>query len=148
MMTSKAAGATIPAAFDASIYNAGTYAHQGMNAANIQDNSGDASAFWLTSGIDIDTPGYTELAVDFWFKAIDMETGESFNVQFYNGSSWQTVATYVADTDFVNDQFYNEQVTIFESSYTFSSNMKIKFECIGSSNTDDIYIDEVVISGN
>ena len=88
---------------DAAIYNAGTYAHLGMNAAN---------------------------------------------VQFYNGSSWQTVATYVADTDFVNDQFYNEQVTILESSYTFSSNMKIKFECIGSSNTDDIYIDEVVISGN
>ena len=77
-----------------------------------------------------------------------METGESFIVQFYNGHKWQTVATYVADTDFINGQFYNEQVTILESIYTFSSNMQIKFECIGSSNTDDIYIDEVVISGN
>jgi bacillolysin len=77
-----------------------------------------------------------------------LETGETFIVQFYNGSSWQTVATYVADTDFVNGQFYNEQVTILESSYTFSSNMKIRFECIGIGNSDDIYIDEVVISGN
>ena len=119
-----------------------------MNAANIQDNSGDASAFWLTTGINVDTPAYTELKVNFWFKAINMDTGESFNVQFYNGSSWQTVATYVAGTDFVNGQFYNEQVTILESSYTFSSDMKIKFECIGSGSSDDVYIDEVVISGN
>jgi hypothetical protein len=128
-------------------YEARYCKQSGTHESGLSYGSARKLAFWLTSGIDIDTPGYTELQVNFWFKAIDMDTGESFNVQFYNGSSWQTVATYVADTDFVNGQFYNEQVTILESSYTFSSNMKIKFECIGSNNTDDIYIDEVVISG-
>jgi len=31
---------------------------------------------------------------------VSMETGEDFRVQYHNGSSWQTVATFVAGTDF------------------------------------------------
>jgi len=101
---------------DCSLYTDGTYAHQGSNAADIQDNSGDASSFYLTDGIDVDTPGYTSIKVDFWFYAVDLDTDHDFFVEYYNGSAWQTVATYICGTDFSNDQFYHEIVWVNESS--------------------------------
>ncbi len=127
-------------------YTGGTFAHQGSNAANIQDNSGVASSFYHTSGIDVDSPGYEYIKVDFWFRGEGMEAGEDFWVQYFNGTSWNTVATFVADTDFVNGQFYHEIVWINESDYTFPSNMQIRFQCDASSDLDDIYIDEIYVN--
>ncbi|MDQ1351630.1 MAG: hypothetical protein QG657_1935, partial [Acidobacteriota bacterium] len=80
---------------DCALYTGGsTYAHQGTKAADIQDNSGTASSFYHTAGIDVHTPGYTQIKVEFWFKTNSMETNEDFWVQYYNGSTWTTVATY------------------------------------------------------
>ena len=133
---------------DCSLYTGGTYAHQGSNAADIQDNSGDSSSFYHTSGIDVDTPGYTSIKVDFWFYANSMESGDDFWVQFYDGSSWNTVADYDSEDEFVNGQFYHEIVWINETDYTFPSDMKIKFQCDASLNNDDIYIDEVYVNAS
>jgi len=131
---------------DCSLYTGGKYAHQGNNAANIQDNSGDASAFWHTNGIDVHNPGYTQIKVDFWFYPRSMESGEDFWVLYFDGSQWRNVATYVSGTDFINDDFYHKEVYINESTYTFPTNMKIKFQCDASGNYDDIYIDEIDVS--
>jgi len=132
---------------DCSLYTGGsTYAHQGTKAVDIQDNSGTASAFYHTAGIDVHTPGYTEIKVEFWFKAASMETGEDFWVQYYNGSTWTTVASYKSGTDFSNGTFYNKTVLVNESSYTFPTGMKIRFMCDAGDNTDDVYIDEVRVS--
>ncbi|MCK5260779.1 MAG: DUF2341 domain-containing protein [Thermoplasmatales archaeon] len=131
---------------DCSLYTGGTYAHQGSNAADIQDNSGLASSFYHTNGIDVDTPGYQYIKVDFWFTAVSMENGEDFWVRYFNGSSWNTVATYVAGTDFVNGPFYHEIVWINESVYTFPSDMQIRFQCDASTNGDDIFIDQIYVN--
>jgi hypothetical protein len=132
---------------DCSLYTGGTYAHQGNNAVNIQDNSGTGSSFSYTMGIDTDTPGFSQLEIDFWFKAISMDNSkEDFQVQYYDGSTWHTVATYAVGADFENNVFYNKTVYIDESSYTFPPDMKIRFVCDASSNRDDVYIDEVRVS--
>lgn len=131
---------------DCSLYTGGTFAHQGNNAADIQDNSGDSSSFYHTSGIDVDTPGYTSIKVDFWFYAVSMEVGRDFWVQFYDGSSWNTVADYDSGDEFVNGQFYHEIVWINETDYTFPSDMKIKFRCDALNDIDDVYIDEIYIN--
>ncbi|UCF12602.1 MAG: DUF2341 domain-containing protein [Thermoplasmatales archaeon] len=127
-------------------YTGGTHAHQGSNAADIQDNSGVASSFYHTSGIDVDTPEYKYIKVDFWFRGEEMEDGEDFWVGYYNGTSWTTVATYVSGTDFVNGQFYHETVWINESIYNYPSNMQIRFQCDASTDADDIYIDEIYVN--
>ena len=127
-------------------YTGGIFAHQGTNAADIQDNSGVASSFYHTSGIDVDTPEYKYIKVDFWFRGEAMEDGEDFWVRYYNGTGWTTVATYIAGTDFINGQFYHEIVWINESDYDFPSNMQIRFQCDASFNTDDIYIDEIYVN--
>jgi adhesin HecA-like repeat protein len=132
---------------DCSLYSYGTYAYQGNKAGNIQDNNGTASSFFYAMGIDTDTPGFTQLEIDFWFKAISMDNSkEDFLVQYYDGSTWHTVASYAAGVDFENGVFYNQQVYIDESSYIFPPDMKIRFMCDASSNRDDVYIDEVRVS--
>jgi hypothetical protein len=132
---------------DCSLYTGGSRSHQGSNSMDIQDNSGDASAGWLTNGIDVSTPGYTQITVDFWFYSNSMDKGtEDFFVEYWDGSTWQNIATYVVDTDFFNGDFTNKSIVITSSQYTFPTDMKIKFRCDASGNGDDIYIDEVNIS--
>ncbi len=131
---------------DCSLYEDGAYAHQGNNAANIQDNSGWESSFYYTNGIDVDIPEYVSIKVDFWFYADEMENGEDFWVRYYDGSDWITVADYDRGDEFVNDQFYHEIVWINETSHTFPSDMKIRFQCDASGDSDDIYIDQVYVN--
>ena len=124
-----------------------SYSHQGSYSADIQDNSGVASSFYYGSGVDVHNPGYTQIKVEFWFKAISMDnTKEDFWVQYYDGSTWHTVASYAKGTDFDNGVFYSKTVYINESSYNFPDGMKIRFMCDASGNRDDVYIDEVVVS--
>jgi len=126
-------------------YTGGTYAHQGIAALDIQDNSGTASSFYHTTGHNVS--GYTDLEVEFWFYAKSMENNEDFWVQYYDGSSWHTVATYARGTDFNNGVFYNEVVSIPADTYTYSTNAKLRFMCDASGNRDDVYIDEIEFRG-
>ena len=131
---------------DMSRYTGGTYAHQGVAAADIQDNSSTASSFYHTASYNV--TGYTTLEVDFWFKMVSMETNENFFVQYFNGSTWQTVANIVRAGSIVNNTFYHQVVTISRSTYTFPTNAKIRFMCDASDNNDDVYIDEIEFRGS
>lgn len=132
---------------DCYLYTGSTYAHQGSNAVGMQDNSGSASSFWHTTGIDVNTPGYTSIKVDFWFITESMDnSNEDFWVQYYDGSTWHTVADYDYEDDFVNGQFYHEIFYINEASYIFPTDMRIRFRCDASGHNDDVYIDEIEIS--
>ncbi|MFH1999621.1 MAG: C25 family cysteine peptidase [Planctomycetota bacterium] len=122
-------------------------AHQGTYSADIQDNSGVASSFYYASGVDVHTPGYTQIKIEFWYKPVSMDnTSEDFWVQYFDGSTWHTVASYARGIDFNNNYFYNETVTIDEAGYNFPTNMKIRFMCDASGNQDDVYIDEIRVS--
>ena len=131
---------------DCYLYTGGTYAHQGSNAGGIQDNSGTASSFYHTAGYDVS--GYSDLEVDFWFYAHSMDnTREDFWVQYFDGSTWQTVATYARTTDFDNDVFYHKVVSIPAGTYNYPANAKLRFMCDASGNADDVYIDELEFRG-
>ncbi|MCF8366136.1 MAG: PKD domain-containing protein [Bacteroidales bacterium] len=131
---------------DCLLYTSGTYAAGGNNAGDIQDNSGVASSFYLTNGIDVHSPGYVQIDISFDFVMISMETNEDFWVQYYNGSTWSTVATYAQGSSYQNGIFYNESLTLFESEYNFPTNMNIRFMCDASGNADDVYIDNISIT--
>lgn len=133
---------------DCSYYSGGSRAYSGSHAIDIQDNSGVASSFYLTNPVDVNSPGYSVITVEFYFYAYSMESGEDFFVQYFNGSSWQTVASFVRGVDFNNSTFYVATVQILEANYTFPSNMKIRFMCDASSNSDDVYIDDITISAS
>jgi hypothetical protein len=134
---------------DMSRYTGGSAnAHQGVAAADIQDNSGTASSFYHTGSYNV--TAYQTLEVDFWFKMVSMETNEDFWVQYSsnNGSTWQTVTAFAAGTTYQNNVFYHVVVTIPRSTYTFSTNAKLRFLCDASANDDDVYIDEIEFRGS
>jgi hypothetical protein len=131
---------------DCSRYTSTTNAHQGNAAIDMQDNSSTASAFWLTTSVNVTS--YTQLTVDFWFMAVGMESGEDFWLQYFNGTSWVTIGSWVSGTGFSNNTFYSKSVSINSSSYTFPTNASFRFMCDASSDNDDVYIDEIRISGS
>ncbi len=130
---------------DMSRYTGTTHAHQGAAAADIQDNSGTASSFFHTGSYNV--TAYNTLEVAFWFKMVSMETGEDFWVQYFDGTTWQTVATFARGTTYANNVFYNRVVTIPRTSYNFPANAQIRFMCDASDNNDDVYIDEIEFRG-
>jgi len=131
--------------YDCFEYTGGTYAHDGSNAVEISDNSGDPSSFYYTNSIDIHNPGHECLKVDFWFYTVGMGSNHDFFVEYFDGTTWQQVATYVQGIDFVNGQFYHEIVWINETDYTFPIDMKIKFRCDAATNNEHVYIDEIYV---
>jgi PKD repeat protein len=131
---------------DCSRYTGGTYAWQGVAAADIQDNSGVASSFYHTGSYNVTS--YNTLEVEFYFIAISMDnSNEDFWVQYYNGSAWYTVASYARSIDFNNNTWYVATVTIPRSQYNFPTNAKLRFMCDASGNADDVYIDAITFRG-
>ena len=130
---------------DCSLHTSGTYAPQGNSAANIQDNSGSASAFKTDPGMDL--TGYTQLRVTFSYQAVSMESGEDFVLEYADGGSggWQVIGTWVSGTDFNNNSIETDGVIIDSSQYNFTSDGKIRFRCDASGNSDDVYIDEILV---
>jgi hypothetical protein len=126
-------------------YTGGTHAWQGVAAADIQDNSGTASSFYHTSTRNVSS--YTSMEVEFYFKAVSMETNEDLWVQYFDGAVWRTVASYAAGVHFNNNTFYVATVPISRSSYSFPTNARLRFMCDASNDNDDVYIDSITWRG-
>jgi hypothetical protein len=77
-----------------------------------------------------------------------MESGEDFSVQYYDGSSWQTLANYVSGTDFINYSFYNATIILNSSNFNFPSDAQFRIQCDASTNSDRVYIDAIKIEGS
>jgi len=73
-----------------------------------------------------------------------MESGKNFSLQYYNGSSYSTVSTFVSGSDFTNNVTYNVTINL---TGTFSSQARFRFINQGTDNSDYIFIDAVVLTG-
>lgn len=128
---------------DCKKYRDWTYAYDGRNAINIQDDS-SSSYTELTSGLDLHTPGYTQLVIDFWAYYRSIESGEYFEVYFDDNSIW----TFYPDGH--ENKFIHHILWVYETEYTFDTNVKIRFEGEFSGDGDgddvDVYIDQVYIN--
>ncbi|MCF7561630.1 DUF5011 domain-containing protein [Sabulilitoribacter multivorans] len=119
--------------------------YEGSYSIRIRDNSGVASSMTLSN---IDVTPYSEVVIDFYFYVFSMENGEDFWVRFFNGSTWSTVATYVSGSGINNNTFYNASVSLTPAQYNFAANAGFRFQCDASGNNDQIFIDQVTITGN
>ncbi len=127
---------------DATLLNDAFYANSGSYSVRLRDNSGSASSTWRS----FDLSAYDEISIDFSYYANSMETGEDFFLELSNnnGGSFSVIRDYDSGDEFFNGQRNNESVTI---SGPFSANSIIRFRCDASANSDQVYIDDVVISG-
>lgn len=121
----------------------GPNSYEGSYSIRLRDNT--SSSTMTLSNIDVSP--YDFVDVEFYFYAFSMENNEDFWVQYYNGSSYTTVAAYAAGTSFNNGSFYTATVTLDAATYNFVSNAGFRFRCDASTNSDYVYIDQVTITG-
>jgi hypothetical protein len=124
--------------------NDNQHAHQGTFCIRLRDNSGAASAMSHSTGHDL--TGYTQLRINFWYKAVSFENVEDFFVEVWDGSSWQVVANYVRTVDFNNNEFHNPEIIVNSGTINFASDARVRIRADASGNGDRLYIDEVVVS--
>jgi len=122
----------------------GSRSYEGNYSIRIRDNSGTNSAMTSSS---YNLSGYTGVEVNFYFYPNSMESGEDFWVRYYDGSSWQTVATFASGSSFTNNNFYVATVPILSNQYNMANNARFRFQCDASGNADRIYIDAVTVTG-
>lgn len=132
----------------ADCYRSGSYKHEGAASACVRDNSGLYSSFSLGSGIDVDTPGYKSLKVDFWWmwRGNGWYNSEDWWLRYYNGSTWVTVLDVNYPDTFTRGVWYHMVVYINESDYTFPTQMRIRFQCDASYDDDLVYFDQIYIN--
>ena len=125
---------------DAFRYSGGR-SYEGSYSIRLRDNTNSST---MTLGT-FDLTSHNSVDVEFYFYPNSMETGEDFWLQFYDGSSWNTVAAWASGSSFSNNQFYTTTVTISSSEYNFPTNAQFRFRCDASANADRVYIDAVTI---
>lgn len=118
----------------------------GAQCVDLQDDGGDASAIWLINNLDLSNS--SQLKIEFTYMPISFEAVEDFYLQYSSngGSNWTTIKAYVNGVDFSDGVREYISITIDSGSYSFTSRAKLRFEGSASSNSDDIYLDNVVIS--
>lgn len=119
-------------------------AYEGEYSIRLRDDSNSSNA---VSPV-LDLTGNTQVSIEFHTYARGMEVGEDFFVEFYNGSSYQVIGQYVRGADFNNNTFFTDTILLDSGSYNFNANNRIRFRNDASNNNDQIYFDQVIISGD
>jgi hypothetical protein len=132
----------------ADCFRSWAYKHEGTAAACIRDNSGTYSSFALTDSIDVDTPAYKSIKVDFWWmwRGNGWSTWEDWWVYYYDGSNWNRVLDMNYPSSYTKEVWYHTIFFINESDYQFPTNMKLHFQCDASYDDDLVYIDQIYIN--
>ncbi|MCB0396998.1 MAG: fibronectin type III domain-containing protein [Flavobacteriales bacterium] len=120
-----------------------TYANSGSYSLQLRDNS--SSSYSNTDVIDLSS--FEEVTVSFSYMCNSMDnSNEDFWLQISTngGSSYTTVEEWNLNDEFVNNQRYNDAVTI---QGPFPSNVRFRFVCDASGNSDWVYIDDIDITG-
>ncbi|MEL6987333.1 MAG: S8 family serine peptidase, partial [Bacteroidota bacterium] len=123
----------------------GSRSWEGSYSIRLRDNSGTASSMTSPS---YDLAGLGSVSISFYFYPNSMENGEDFWVRYNDGSGWQTVATYASGTSFNNRSFYSATVTLDAGTYNLTDGSQFRIQCDASANADQVYIDEVTVTGS
>jgi Metallo-peptidase family M12/Secretion system C-terminal sorting domain len=119
----------------------GSRSPEGIYSIRLRDNNGESSS--MTSPI-YNLSTYDSVTVEFKFNAISYESGEDFWLRYYDGNTWTTVAAYVFNTNFANNQINTKKVKI---NGPLSANAKFRFQSDAGDATDLMYVDAVIIKG-
>ena len=130
---------------DAGRNQSGTYSCSGSSAIFSKD---DQTANNLMTSPALDLSSYYQIDFSFCHMSRDVDNGEGFIVEYYDGSTWQTAATYDRGTDWGPNLVANNfSFSIDDTSYTLSSNGQFRFSGTANSNTEYNYFDNVLIEG-
>ena len=127
-------------------YSSSTYACSGTSSIYVRDDSSTSDI--ESPALDIST--YNTVNFAFCHMSNGVDSGEGFDVEYYNGSSWSTVQTYRRGTDFSNTgsgTTNNFSFTLDSSSYTFATDSQFRFVGQADNSSEYNYFDDIVITG-
>lgn len=122
--------------------NSAANAYSGSYSVRLRDNTNSS----VTSTTSQNWLAYEEITVSFVFRTSAFSNGEDFWVQLSNngGGSYSTKASYVAGSSFNNGTWYQVNLVI---PGPFASNSRLRIRCDASTDSDLLYIDNMVITG-
>ncbi len=125
---------------DSGLNTNSVYAASGSQSIYSKDN--DTSQNYTTSPI-LDVSAYSSIDVSFSFIGNGIDTGEGFSIEYYDGSNWSTLKTYLLGTDFVsNNRVYTFYQTLISG---LSSSSQFRFTSTADANWEYSYFDDVLI---
>ncbi|MCK6693855.1 MAG: M12 family metallo-peptidase [Thermoanaerobaculia bacterium] len=128
---------------DCARINNATYANSPTYSIQLRDNTSTS----LMSTTSQNWTAYEEITVQFSFITVSFDnSNEDFWVQLSNngGASYTTVADFNYSTHFANGVRYTATIVI---PGPFASNSRLRIRADASADDDQIYIDDVVITG-
>lgn len=99
-----------------------------------------------TETYDINLTNFSELTVEFSYITNGYGNGHAFYFELSTdgGSSYSVIEDWYYNSDFVNGQRHNEQV-VFAGPFT--PNTKLRIRSAASNKKDELYIDDIEITG-
>lgn len=126
-------------------WGASVNSYEGSSSIKLRD--GSSSSFAVSPTLDL--TGNTEINIEFHLYATSMENGEGLIIEFFNGSSYQFLGEYVSGGELINGSFYNGNIVVANGgNFTFNANNRLRFRTNGNSNNDQLWFDQVIITGN
>ncbi|MBK6930901.1 MAG: T9SS type A sorting domain-containing protein [Saprospirales bacterium] len=128
---------------DCARINSATYANSGTYSIRLRDNTGTS----LMSTTSQNWTAYEEITVEFSFITVSFDnSNEDFWLQLSNngGSSYTTVGDWNYSVQFTNNVRGTATVVI---PGPFASNSRLRIRADASADDDQVYIDDVVITG-
>lgn len=125
------------------VANDAAYANSGIYCVRLRDNSNSSV---LTTDI-LNLSSLEELTVSFSYYARSMDNSEEdfwLQISQDGGASYTTVREWRRDVEFQNNERKFETVVI---PGPFSGTTTIRFRCDASSNSDYVYLDDIILAG-
>jgi len=114
-------------------------AYSGTYSADFDGSgSGDLSTYDLNC---FDSP--SAIYVDFWYRDDSCEADE-FLLQYYNGTTWNTIADLGSTPPTSENQWLHYQQKVTDSQY-FKSNFRIRWSAVGIGDNEHAYVDYVTV---
>ncbi|PHN04326.1 lamin tail domain-containing protein [Flavilitoribacter nigricans] len=121
-----------------------SYANSGSFTVRLQDNTN--TSVMTTDNLDLTAYSSAEISFSYITRSMD-NANEDFWLQISTdgGNSFTTIEEWNLNDEFVNDQRYNETVSI--DGIAFTASTQFRFRCDASANNDQVFIDDVEIRG-
>lgn len=111
---------------------------------SIRLRGGSDSANMISPVLDLS--GQSTVSIEFHTFIWGFETGDSFVVELFNGTTYDVIGTYVGGTDFGNWEFFTDTIILDTNTYALNNDNRIRFRGTANERTDQLYFDQIVIS--
>lgn len=125
-------------------YNGNNYSAEGSFSIRLRDNSGSRSS--MTSDA-FDFSAYDSVRIQFAYYHRNFQTGEDFFIKLRENGTYNTVASFSRPNDFNANGYYSVNVLMDANDFDFASNSRLRIQCDASANNDQIFIDQVILTG-